>query len=422
MSGAPLRIMVVSCVFPPEPVVSARTCADLAAELVRRGHAVTVVTGWPSRPAGRLYPGFRRRLAARQTAPEGYRLVRCFSAPSRRSGIASRFLENAVFGLASAAALLLAAPRPHAVYANTWPVVAAALLAAAARCRGVPLITSVQDLYPESLAAQGRLSPDSRLARALRRLDGWVARRSRAVLPVARRFAEVYRTDRGVPAARVRYMPNWLDARAWSADPAAGRAARAARGIPQDALLLVYAGNVGVAAGVETVIAAFRDLADDPRWFLLIAGEGSRLEACRRLAADGGNPRVRFWSPWPAAETAAALGAADVFVLPTRGQQARASMPSKLIAYLLAERPVLALAPADSDLAELTAQGGGWVVPPDAPSALAEALRRLAAGDRADLRRRGAQGRRLALDQFSRAAVLPGVADLVERVARKEDV
>ena len=56
------------------------------------------------------------------------------------------------------------------------------------------------------------------------------------------------------------------------------------------------------------------------------------------------NPRIRFYSPWPAAETSPALSAADILILPTQGRQSSASIPSKLIAYMLASRPVLALA------------------------------------------------------------------------------
>ena len=59
---------------------------------------------------------------SRERWDEGFRVVRCFSTLSRRSGMLSRFMENLTFGITSALALLLAR-RPDAVYANSWPIV-----------------------------------------------------------------------------------------------------------------------------------------------------------------------------------------------------------------------------------------------------------------------------------------------------------
>jgi colanic acid biosynthesis glycosyl transferase WcaI len=57
-----MRVHVISPVFLPEPIVSAQTTLQIAQALAERNHDVTVITSFPNRPAGRLYPGYRRTL------------------------------------------------------------------------------------------------------------------------------------------------------------------------------------------------------------------------------------------------------------------------------------------------------------------------------------------------------------------------
>lgn len=56
-----MNVLIVTAHFPPEPLVTSQTSLDVAERLLREGHQVTVVTSFPSRPAGRPYPGYRRR-------------------------------------------------------------------------------------------------------------------------------------------------------------------------------------------------------------------------------------------------------------------------------------------------------------------------------------------------------------------------
>lgn len=406
-----MKAAIVSCVYPPEPVVSARTSADVARALQEQGDEVTVIAPFPSRPAGRIYPGYRRRWRS-ETDQDGVRLVRCFATTSRRSRMLSRLAENLSFGLTSALALARL-PRPDVVYLNSWPLFATALCATVSRWRGIPFVVSVQDVYPESLVIQGRIGERGWVTRLLRRLDRRTARAAAAVLVLTEQWASLYRRTREVEPARVRVVPNWIDESALVTSAAMPRAWRRGHSIGDATFLLVYGGNVGTAAGVEELIESFAGVGA-PDTMLLVAGEGSALEACQELAENLAPDTVGFHHPWPEEETAAVLGAADLLVLPTRGLQSAVSVPSKLIAYLLAGRPVLAIAVPDSESAAVVrASGAGWIVRPGDQESLASAIaeaRALSAAERAAL---GEAGRLYALDHFSRRAVLPGVLEIV---------
>lgn len=407
------KIIIFSCVYPPEPVVSAQTSEQIACGLVSRGHAVTVVASFPGRPGGKIYPGFRRALYARQSHPDGYALVRCFSVPSAESAALSRLLENLIFGLTSAAFLAIS-PRPDVIYSNTWPIFATGLMALVARLRRVPYVVSIQDIYPESFAAQGRGSRSGPAFRFMRWIDRQVAQSAHHVIVISEAFAEVYARDRDVPRERISVIPNWVDDNVQFSSESAAAALRHRFSIPPGAFLAAYGGNIGIAAGTDSFVRAFRHTGPDI--YGLIAGEGSQLIECQALAGAIALQRISFFTPWPADQTMPLYQAADLLVLPTRGAQSMASVPSKMIRYMLSGKPILATGLAGSDLARLIDETQcGWFIPPDDPAALAEKLAQIKTLSVAELQQRGEAGRRYALVHFTNQVCLPKIIESIEK-------
>src|SRR6202000_3262829 len=157
-----MKVLIVSAVFPPETTVTALTSFQIADELFRHGHQVTVLAPFPSRPDGELFNGYRRSLYFREDM--GFSVIRCFSFLSRKSTIASRLLENIGFAITSSVRVLFA-PRPDIIYMNSWVIIASGMASAAAWLRGIPVAMSIQDAYPESLSHQKRIAPESVLFR-----------------------------------------------------------------------------------------------------------------------------------------------------------------------------------------------------------------------------------------------------------------
>ena len=279
---------------------------------------------------------------------------------------------------------------------------------------------NVQDVYPESLILQGRMLAKTRLAGWMRRLDGVIARGSGAVIVISNRFADLYRTERRVPPERVHVVPNWGDGRAVqpddkSVDPVP-RGQRHSSKRSRFCLRRQYRRS----GWVETLIQATMHLKKASDFRLLIAGEGSRLSACQALAQRLDDVRLVFHTPWRLEETALVLGLAEVLLLPTQGQQSLVSVPSKLIAYWLAGRPVIALAWPHNDLAEYVEKsGGGWLVDPDRPDLLAAKIQEVMNLSSCELRRRGEMGRDFAARNLTQETCLPHVLTLLEKAGVK---
>jgi colanic acid biosynthesis glycosyl transferase WcaI len=407
-----VKILITSCVFPPEPVVSAKTSFDIVQQLLKRNHSVSVLASFPARPAGKLFPGHQKKLFSKTLHITGFSLVYCFSIPSSNSSSMSRLLENFVFGISSSLALLFL-PRPDLIYANTWPIFATGLICLVGFLRRVPYILSIQDVYPESYTSQKRASNKNIVVRVMRHIDTFISRRAAHIIVISQAFADIYIKDRGVPANKVSVIPNWFNVEE-QADIIKEDCSslRSTFGIPENAFLAGFGGNIGIAAGVETFVEAFQYTNG---LYGLIAGEGSQLSTCQNLAIEIAPQHISFLTPWPAWQTMDFYRAADVLVLPTNGAQSLASVPSKLIRYMLSGRPVLATGLPGSELDRIISTSGcGWIVPPNSPKELAEKLHEIKNTSSEDLRSRGEAGRNYALENFASDICLPKVIRILE--------
>lgn len=410
-----MKTLVVSCVYPPEPVTSAVTSESLALMLSGEGHEVTVLASFPNRPQGSIYPGYMRCLWAAERSTGGFKIIRCFATFSKRSGIVSRFVENFSFGITSGLAVLFVR-RPDIIYANTWPLFAAGILVFVAWLRRIPVVMSVQDLYPESLVKQERVGGNSAVVRFMTRTDRAIAAHASALLLPAQTFVQVYRDSRRIPADRIHWMPNWINPSMLEC-ASTREDCRRDLGISAGSFVYVYSGNIGAAAGLGRFIAEIAARAAG-REIFLIAGSGSKLAACEEAARNCSAGKVVFHTCYPQSETSKVLKAADVLLLPTYGEQAFASLPSKLIWYMLAARPILAIASPESELGRvIRTVNCGWVV--SRIKELNSALDAVSVTTGEELARLGELGRRFAQEHFTEAACLPRLHAILHQAAAR---
>jgi glycosyltransferase involved in cell wall biosynthesis len=214
----------------------------------------------------------------------------------------------------------------------------------------------------------------------------------------------------------VHVIADWVDA--GSVTLPGKNVYRQEAGISPEAFVVVYGGNIGMAAGVETVLDAMRLVQIDREVVLVIAGSGSQLAACQKKAEDLTQIRTLFHSPWAREDTSKVLASADILVLPTRGRQSLVSVPSKLIAYMLSERPVLAAVLDLSETAQIIHSARcGWIVPPDDSRAMAEAVQAAMQLPAEKKLQMGSSGRTYALTHFTTEKCLPEVLQIIYRAA-----
>lgn len=412
-----MRILIASAVFPPEPVVSARLSADLAQHLTQQGHKVSVVCPWPSRgvrgDAGSTGGEEQTGTDEEQKDSSGARngVVRVGSYRCRNSRLLGRARESWDFGRKAAAWLLAQGPRYDVVYGNLWPVFAPCQITQAARELGIPSVLHVQDVYPESLATKVPRFLYPFAAGPLLRLDRKAARRCAAVVLLSDRIGRNYARTRDIED-KVGVVRNWVDDSAFLV--AHDReVVRAEYDVPGDRFTYMYLGNLSALSALDTLIKAFGKVAKPDRQ-LVIVGEGSAKEECRRLARQLGLRNVLFRSEPDANQVARVQTMADVFVMPTRRGGAITSTPSKCVSYMLSGKPILAAVDAESDAADdIRRADCGWVCEPENLDQIASFMERCAALPAGVLASRGGNAKAYALAHFGRESGVKALAEII---------
>jgi glycosyltransferase involved in cell wall biosynthesis len=352
---------------------------SFASKLADAGHEVLVVCEVPSHPAGVVLPAYRGRpMRRRRQGRLGVRYVsvRTRPAKSTRGRLA---LYGSYAAMATAAGALTR--RPDAVLASSPPLPVGAAGALLARRHRAPLVLDVRDLWPDAAVAVGELG-EGRLLTLAERLERVLYSAAAAITTTTAPFGEAI-AARAPAAARISILPNgttrlWLEAGEQPPD-------RAALGLDPDGFVWTYAGNVGLAQGLDAAIDAAKLLGDGFR--LLIVGDGPLRE---RLRARSG--ATVEWRPLAPPDIAARqLRASDALLVSLGPSPTLAGfVPSKLFDCCALGRPVIVAAAGEARrLGELS--GAGLCVPPGDPGALAAAVRRLR-GDGALRRRLAAAG------------------------------
>lgn len=214
-----------------------------------------------------------------------------------------------------------------------------------------------------------------RAIRALEALERFIYGRAHAITVISEWFRRRL-LAKGVPASKLSVIPNFVDTAFMQPAPAAARATNAfARAHDLVASFVVlYAGNIGLTQGFETILAAARQVQHLPDVRFVLVGDGTRrawLEA--QLAADP-LPNVMLLPYQPRSVVPALYAAADLCLVPLKRDTAQETFPSKIYTIMAARRPVIAADP-DSELAWVVAHAGcGWAIPPDDAAALAAAI------------------------------------------------
>ena len=407
------RVLVVSHYYDPEPLPKA---GELARALASRGYDVRVVTGLPTYPAGRLYEGHRSALR-RTTLEDGVTVTRTIEVPYHGRSPAGRAVNYA----STAASLSLGWPRgwaPDAVYVWSPPpttVLPAHVLARAGRgylrrsgrpgARRPRIVMDIQDLWPDFGLLAGLLR-ESRSVQALRLVERLSYRAAdRLVVPT-----EGYRQAiiaKGIAPDAIEVLPNWIpDEDAIAPAPAAVAAARRAEGW-QGRFVVLFAGNLGNAQGLDTVLDAAAMAADDPELIWAFAGDGTDRARLEAAAVDRGlGDRVRFLGRRDPTTMPVLAGAADALLVHLRPSPlADVVVPTKLNGYLAYGRPILC-ALGGEGAALLDRAAAGIAVTPGDPAALVAGVGALRALDDGERRAMGERGRAFARRELIRTSLL----------------
>lgn len=354
-----MRILVFCQYFFPEQFKINEICT----QLVNDGHSVTVVTGLPNYPSGKVpseYIWGRRRedLA-------GVRVIRCFEF-GRRRGILGLALNYISYMLSASWRTLFLDKNYDIVFVYQLSPVTMALPAVImkARCRK-PLYLYCCDIWPESL--KNLIADESSM---LFRIAGVASRflysKCDMITVTSKPFIEYLHKEHCILPSRITYVPQHGD------DQLLEQELFSDNGVFD----IVFMGNIGIAQDTKCVVDAVDQIRQVPGFMLHFVGAGSALESTKALVRQRGLENlIIFHGRHPKERMVEFYRLADACLITLRSDtQVGLTMPAKLQGYMAAGKAVIgAINGAAKQVIEES--GCGLCVPAGDASALASAIR-----------------------------------------------
>ena len=391
-----MRILFMAQCYAPEDVSAAVLITDLAVDLVHRGHQVSIVTGAPNYPQGRVFKGYRNRLYTVEML-DGVHVIRTWSyiSPSKKKW--ARLLH---YGTYSATAFYggLFAGRPDVIVSYSPPLplgLSAWLLSLAWR---TPWLLQLEDLYPDAAIAAGVMT-NKRIIDFFLGLEKFLYRQAQFISVISNSF-QCTLLAKGVPASKIEVVPVW-------ADPDEVRPLQKENDFRHEhglchKFVVMYSGNIGLTSSLEDVLIAAEILREQPEIQFVIVGEGVKKAALERDMKAKHLENVLFLPFQPRGIFPEMLAAADLSLVTLNADSALSSLPSKVFSAMASARPILAVAPPESELTQIVEEAGcGWNIPPGSPEKLAGAIIELKSCE-STLTQMGKNGRACLEKKYSR--------------------
>jgi hypothetical protein len=401
-----MKILLLNLYYPPDTSATAKM-AHTVVDLICIHHRVTVLCGRPS-----YDPTERRPWRPYQTENvDLVRIIRAGSTAFPRFNMKKRLLNYLSYIALSVLRALFV--DSDVVLAMTDPPFQGIVGAFVAMLKRKPYVYNIRDLYPD-MAVGGDIVRPGLFARVWEKLHRWALRRAARVIVlgedmrariitkgidpsrvvVIRDGAEVFPPDKPLPAP----------------DPDVVRAIRG-----KFSFVLLHAGNLGFYGAWNTLLTAARKLSSEGVG-LVFVGSGAQRPAVEATAAGAEN--IRLLDYFPSTKIPSVLAAADAHVVTIKRGLEGVVAPSKMYEILAAGKPIVAVAPQETDVVSLgLKQGFAVAADPDKPAELVSVVRALMA----DIKRLKTMGdaARAAAPSYDRAGELQKYLDLFNDMAAR---
>lgn len=404
------RVLLLTQWFDPEPTFKGLV---FARELVKQGFEVEVVTGFPNYPGGKIYPGYQLKLLQREQI-DGVQVTRVPLYPSHDQGAVGRVLNYASFAAASLCYGLFGAKRPDVIYAYHPPLTVGISAALIRLFRRVPVVYDIQDMWPDSLRATGMFSNEKAL-KVVSRVCDWVYRHVDQLVVLSPGFKRLL-IERGVPEGKIEVIYNWC-----AEDSLAAPQGALPVSFPgKDKFRILFAGNMGKAQALDTVLQAAELLQDRaPHLAFVFLGGGIEVARLQQLATEKHLRNVTFLPPVPMGEVGSYLDAADALLVHLKQDPLFSiTIPSKTQAYMAVGKPILMAV--DGDAADLVRECGcGQVAESENPQAIADAALALMQASPAEHSTMAENSRRFYRERLSLNVGVRRFGDIFKKLAGK---
>ncbi len=397
-----MRVQFLCTNYTPEKNGMAPFATGLCERFAKQGHEVTAIVAFPYYPAWRVWNGYRGRLSQTEHI-NNVRVRRTWHfVPKRPSGLLQRLTHDLTFTLSVFLSGLFSGGFDVICCVCPPPTVALAAYLLS-KIHRKPYVIILTDLASDAALATGILK-DGLAVRMARAIEGFGYRQADRVVCICDGFVEKL-TQRGIAPDRLKLIPLWGDTEK-VVPIAAATKFRQANEITGNQFLIMHTGNMGKKQDLMNVVRAAELSKDREDVVWLLVGQGEERGALEEAIRQRHLRNIRLLPLQPEDSLAEMYSAADILLLHQKAAVVESVIPSKLLTYMAAGRPVLAAVSDKSETARYVERAKcGRIIHSEDPMALVETALSLRA-DGALRKKLGSNGRAYVLEHFTKDKIL----------------
>jgi len=358
-----MKILIVSQYFWPEDF----KVNDVAFDLVKRGHDVTVLTGKPNYPKGKFYKGYGF-FSKRKEAINGVKIIRSPIIPRGKGGKLSLILNYISFiFFAYFTSLFRIKKGYNIIFSHLTSPLTSALPAIWIKKRfKIPLVIWVLDLWPESVSATTNIK-NKQIYSILHKIVRYIYRKSDSVLVSSRSFFSSVEEKIDDPS-KIGYFPNWAEDIFTGTETISYQLPEFPQGFN-----IMFAGNIGDAQDFESIVAVAEKIQGKKVNFVIV-GDGRKFNWLRNEIEEKKLENIKLLGRHPLKSMPLFFAKADAMLVTLKDEPIfRLTVPAKIQAYMASGKIILGMINGEAN-AMINESGCGYAVAAGDYSSLAEKI------------------------------------------------
>jgi glycosyltransferase involved in cell wall biosynthesis len=395
-----MRILILTQYFPPETGAPQNRLYSLATDLIEAGADVIVLTAMPNYPKMEIYKGYKGKIYKKELLNKII-IIRTWIFVVKSKRVLPRLINYTSFVISSMVVGILKVRKPAVIICESPPLFLGLSAIVLKKIKGARLVFNVSDLWPESAEKLNIVTNKQMLG-----ISYWLEKKIYQVSALVSGQTQgiIKNIQARYPMVPVYWFKNGIDTSTFNLN-ADGSLFRLQNNVGENDFVLLYAGIIGHAQGLEVIIKAARILKDIKEIIFFIVGDGPEKDQLVKLSYEYDLGNIRFISNMPRNKMPEIVAACDAYIVPLKKNDLfKGAIPSKLFEPLAMGKPILL--GVDGEAKKIFIEDGncGIAFEPENEIQLAKGIQ-LVLDDKTLLSELGANGKKYILQNFDRKVI-----------------
>jgi len=283
-----MDILIITENFYPERNAPSKRLYDHAIEWIKLGHKITVLTGVPNAPKGKVFKGYKNKIYQSENL-DGIDVKRVWTYIAKNEGFLFRSLDFISFMISSLFAGLFLKRFDRIVVSSPQflPVISGFIIA---KIKSTSFVLEIRDLWPDSIVAVGSIKKESSIIKILDRIAKYIYKKSDLIVVVTNSFKS-HLISIGIDKHKIIVITNGFNFQKTLIPNRSIEDIHREYNISTKKTIVSYIGTIGMSHGIKIILEAADTLKNT---IFLIIGEGSEKKSLQIIAKNKKIKNVKF--------------------------------------------------------------------------------------------------------------------------------